>query len=417
MAGRERSVSPREAKRLSRVAGVEDLREMARRKLPRPIFDFIDGAAFRERTLAANVEDFGRIRFRQRVLRDVSSIDLSTRVLGQPMSMPVAIAPTGISGILPVGGHGELIAARVAKAAGIPYTLGMMATASIEEIANAVASPWYQLCMLRDRGIVRGMVERAKLAGCPVLVLTTTWPFYSELHRLTRNPYGSIPPTFSPGMIFTFGRKPVWSLRALLQPRPTFQNFAAHMDDPSDVAKIVGLLDASTVWKDVAWLRDLWPGKLIVKGITEADDVEEAVRIGVDAVSVSNHGGNQLDEACSAISCLPAVAEAARGRLTVLLDGGIRSGQDVLKALALGADACLLGRVHLYGLAAAGEAGVEKALAIVRRELEVSAGMTGLARISDVSRDVVRLDPGWLGYPPAQSARGRTLSDFNTTSA
>jgi L-lactate dehydrogenase (cytochrome) len=164
-------VSPREAKRLSRVAGVEDLREMARRKLPRPIFDFIDGAAFRERTLAANVEDFGRIRFRQRVLRDVSSIDLSTRVLGQPMSMPVAIAPTGISGILPVGGHGELIAARVAKAAGIPYTLGMMATASIEEIANAVASPWYQLCMLRDRGIVRGMVERAKLAGCPVLVL------------------------------------------------------------------------------------------------------------------------------------------------------------------------------------------------------------------------------------------------------
>jgi L-lactate dehydrogenase (cytochrome) len=218
-------------------------------------------------------------------------------------------------------------------------------------------------------------------------------------------------------MIFTFGRKPVWSLRALLQPRPTFQNFAAHMDDPSDVAKIVGLLDASTVWKDVAWLRDLWPGKLIVKGITEADDVEEAVRIGVDAVSVSNHGGNQLDEACSAISCLPAVAEAARGRLTVLLDGGIRSGQDVLKALALGADACLLGRVHLYGLAAAGEAGVEKALAIVRRELEVSAGMTGLARISDVSRDVVRLDPGWLGYPPAQSARGRTLSDFNTTSA
>jgi L-lactate dehydrogenase (cytochrome) len=390
---------------------------MAGRRLPRPIFDFIDGAAFRERTLAANVEDFGRIRLRQRVLRDVSDIDLGTRVLGQAMTMPVAIAPTGISGILPAGGHGELMAARAARAGGIPFTLGMMATASIEDVANAVAPPWYQLCMLRDRAIVRGMVERAKLAGCPVLVLTTTWPFYSELHRLTRNPHGSIPPKFSLGTIFTFGRKPVWSLRALLQPRLIFRNFAPHMDDPSDIVKIVGQLDASTVWEDVAWLRDLWPGKLIVKGITEADDVEEAVRIGIDAVSVSNHGGNQLDEACSAISCLPAVAEAAWGRLTVLMDGGIRSGQDVLKALALGAGACLLGRVHLYGLAAAGEAGVEKALAIIRRELEVSAGMTGVARITDVSREVVRLDPGWPEHPPAQSARGRTLPDFNTTSA
>ncbi len=391
------------APRLDIVAGIEDLRALARRRLPLPIFDFIDGAAFRERTLSANLADLAAIRFRQRVLRDVSEIDLSTRMAGQAVAMPVAIAPTGISGVVPVGGRGELMAARAARAAGIPFTLGMMATASIEDVAAAVTPPWYQLCMLRDRAIVRGMVERAERAGCPVLVLTTTWPFYSQFNRLMRNPHGAIPPRFTAGTLMTYARRPRWSLGALRAPRLSFRNFAPHVADAGDIGAIVGQLDPSTTWDDVAWLRDIWPRKLVVKGITEADDVGHALRIGVDAVCVSNHGGNQLDEACSAISCLPGVVAAAGGRLEVLFDGGIRSGQDVLKAVALGASGCLVGRIHLYGLAAAGEAGVAKALAVIRRELEVTAGLTGLARMADASPELVRI------VGPATKARSEAV--------
>ena len=372
---------------MDRIATIADLRDMARRKLPRPLFDFVDGAAFSEVTLRANCEDFGKLRFRQRVLKDVSVRSLATTLVGQPVSMPMAISPTGLSGML-WGGGGEIEAARAAKAAGIPFTLGMMSVRTIEEVRAAVGPVWFQLCMMKDRGLVRALVERAIAAESPVLVLTTTWTVSGLQSRSVRNGI-TLPPRISLRNIMDFGSRPAWLWRALTGKSVAFHNFDGEMEGEATIARVVAQLDASTTWRDVEWLRGIWPGKLIIKGVCDGEDARLAMDVGADAVSVSNHGGNHLDSAASTISVLPAVVDGVNGRGEVLLDGGIRSGQDVLKAMALGARGCLLGRAHLYGLAAGGEAGVAKALSIIRNELDVSVALTGLTDVRDASRAIL----------------------------
>jgi L-lactate dehydrogenase (cytochrome) len=373
---------------MNRIATISDLRDVARRKLPRPVFDFIDGAAFSEITLRANVEDFQRIRFRLRGLRDVAERNLATSILGQPASMPAAIAPIGLGGVT-WGGGGELQAARAAKAAGIPFTLGMLSVATLEEVCADVGPVWFQFCMLKDRGLVKSLIERAIEAKCPVLVMTITWAASGLQSRMVRNAV-NLPPSLTPRTLWDFAIRPAWVARTLMGKRAGFNNFTGATDDPDDLLEyIVGQLDSSTTWKDLDWLRSIWPGKLIIKGVCGPDEAKLAMDSGVDAVSVSNHGGNQLDSAASTISVLPSVVEGVAGRGEVLLDGGVRSGQDILKALAYGAKACLLGRAHLYGLSAYGEKGVAKALDIIRYELDVSTALTGLADVQDASTDIL----------------------------
>ncbi len=372
---------------MDRIATIADLREMARHKLPRPIFDFVDGAAFGEVTLRANCDDFGKLRFRQRVLKDIASRSLSTTMVGQPVSMPAAISPTGLSGML-WGGGGEIEAARAAKAAGIPFTLGMMSVRTLEEVHEAVGPVWFQLCMLKDRGLVRGLVERAIALHSPVLVLTTTWTVSGLQSRSVRNGI-TLPPKVSLRNLLDFGSRPAWVWRALTGKKVAFHNFVGLMKGEVSIGRVVGELDPSTTWKDVEWLRGIWPGKLVIKGVCDREDARSAMDVGADAVSVSNHGGNHLDSAASTISALPDVVAGVDGRGEVFLDGGVRSGQDVLKAVALGARGVLLGRAHLYGLAAAGEAGVAKALSVIRNELDVSVGLTGLTDVRDASRAIL----------------------------
>jgi L-lactate dehydrogenase (cytochrome) len=372
---------------MDRIATIADLRDVARRKLPAPIFDFVDGAAFSEITLRANVQDFEKIRFRQRVVRDVSTRSLSTTLVGQPCAIPAAISPTGLSGML-WGGNGEIAAARAAKAFGIPFTLGMMSVATLEEVTAAVGPVWFQMCMLKDRGLVRDFVERAKAAGAPVLVLTVTWVVSGLQGRMVRHGVG-LPPPLTPSFIAKFATRPMWVWRALTGKPVAFHNFVGRMKQEATIANVVGQLDSSTTWKDVEWLRSIWPGKLIVKGVCDREDARLAMDAGVDAVSVSNHGGNHLDSSASTIAMLPGVVEGVDGRGEVLLDGGVRSGQDILKAMALGARGVLLGRAHLYGLAAGGQRGVAKALDIIRNELDVSVGLTGLTDVHQVSPDIL----------------------------
>ena len=372
---------------MDKIATIADLRDEARRKLPAPIFDFVDGAAFSEVTLRANVQDFEKIRFRQRVVKDVSVRSLSTELVGQPCAIPAAISPTGLSGML-WGGNGEIAAARAAKAFGIPFTLGMMSVSTLEEVTEAVGPVWFQMCMLKDRGLVRSFVERAKEAESPVLVLTTTWTVSGLQSRMVRAGI-DLPPPMTPKIIAQFASRPMWVWRALTGKPVAFHNFTGRMKVEATIPSVIDELDASTTWKDVEWLRSIWPGKLIIKGVCDREDARLAMDSGADAVSVSNHGGNHLDSAASTIRALPDVVEGVAGRGEVLLDGGVRSGQDILKAMALGAKGVLLGRAHLYGLGAAGQKGVAKALDILKYELDVSVGLTGLTDVRQASPEIL----------------------------
>ncbi len=372
---------------MDKIATIADLRDEARRKLPAPIFDFVDGAAFSEVTLRANVQDFEKIRFRQRVVKDVSVRSLSTELVGQPCAIPAAISPTGLSGML-WGGNGEIAAARAAKAFGIPFTLGMMSVSTLEEVTKAVGPVWFQMCMLKDRGLVQDFVDRAKAAGSPVLILTVTWVVSGLQSRMTRHGV-DLPPPLTPSFIAKFATRPMWVWRALRGKPVAFHNFTGRMKEEATIPAVIGQLDSSVTWKDIEWLRSIWPGKLIIKGVCDREDARLAMDAGADAVSVSNHGGNHLDSSASTISMLPDVVEGVAGRGEVLLDGGVRSGQDILKAMALGAKGVLLGRAHLYGLGAAGQKGVAKALDILKYELDVSVGLTGLTDVRQASPEIL----------------------------
>ncbi len=372
-----------------RAINIDELRSLARRRLPRAVFEFIDGGAQDEDTLRANSEDFRRLRFLTRVLTDVSNIDQSVELYGRRYDSPLVLAPTGLAGLL--WRHGELAAVRAAHRRNVPYCLSTMATCSIEDIAEEGNAPnWFQLYVLRDRGLTRAFIERARAARCSALVLTVDTKRQGPRERDIRNGF-TVPPRFGLSTLVDFARHWRWLFNVGLGPRITFRNFAgtaAHSDSAVTITQfIAGQYDLSVGWKDVDWFKAQWGGPVLVKGILSPEDARLAVSHGLDGIIVSNHGGRQLDGATSAIAALPAVADAVGGSVPVLLDGGIRRGSDVVKACALGASACMIGRAWLYGLASGGERGVTDALQILHDEIELALALLGRPSLGELGTD------------------------------
>lgn len=375
---------------MSVITNVEDLRQLARRKLPRALFDYVDRGSYDEISYHANSDDLKKIRFRQRVLVDATNRVLETTMLGEKVSMPVALAPTGLTGLL--YGDGEMVAARVAEEKGVPFCLSTMAICSIEDIRSAIKGPfWFQLYVFRDRGFSEQVIARARDAGCTALFVTVDLPMRGQRHADLKNGL-VVPPRLTLRNAFDVMTKPSWAMSVLMGKRKTFGNLEAYLKQSSALASgqwANDNYDQTLSWDDVAWMRKVWPGKLVLKGILDAEDAKKAASLGVDATVVSNHGGRQLDGAPSTIAALPRIADAAGDRIEILFDGGVRSGQDVLKALAHGARGCLIGRAYLYGLAALGGDGVCKALSMIEQELKVSMSLTGVRDVKDVSRDIL----------------------------
>jgi len=373
------------------IASIEDLRQLARRKLPRALFDFIDGGAQDEVTLRHNREDFARWALVPRVLTDVSVRDQSVSVFGQSFRSPLILAPTGLPGVLWPDGAAQ--AARAADAAGVGFCLSTMSTGNIEEIARCSRQrTWFQVYVMRDREITRAMMQRARDAGCSVLVVTVDLQMQGQRDRDVRNGL-TMPPRLTLSSLLEFGLHPGWLWRYATGPKPTLANFLG-AGKGADMVTIAGFVnsqfDQSVTWKDIDWVRSVWDGPLALKGITSAEDVRIAVEHGIDGIIVGNHGGRQLDGAPSSISVLPEIVEAAQGRAQIVLDGGVRRGSDVLKALALGAHACMIGRPFLYGLAAMGGAGVSRALELLRNEIDVNLALLGRAGVKELDRSAVR---------------------------
>jgi L-lactate dehydrogenase (cytochrome) len=370
---------------------IEDLRQTYHRKVPRAFVDYCESGSYAEQTLHANRADLERIKLRQRILHNVAGRSTATTILGEPAALPLALAPVGLTGMQ--HGDGEIHACRAAQAAGIPYTLSTMSICSIEDVAAAVAKPfWFQLYVMKDRGYIRALIERAAAAQCSALVLTVDLQVIGQRHRDIRNGM-TVPPEIRFANLIDIATKPAWALGVLRGKRKTFGNIAGHypgMDSVTVLSKwIAEQFDPTLSWKDVEWIKSLWPGKLILKGILDVEDARIAAKTGAAAIVVSNHGGRQLDGASSSITMLPPIADAVGSELEVLFDGGIRSGQDLLRAIALGARACLSGRAYIYGLGAGGEAGVARAIEIMKNELDISMALTGVTSIADIDRRVL----------------------------
>jgi L-lactate dehydrogenase (cytochrome) len=373
------------------ITNVEDLRQLARRKVPRALFDYVDRGSYDEISYNANSAELKAIRFRQRVLIDADNRSLDTTMLGEQVAMPVAIAPTGLTGLL--HGDGEILAARAAEAAGIRFTLSTMSICSIEDVRAATKGPfWFQLYVFRDRAFSESVIERARASGCTALFVTVDLPLRGQRHADIKNGL-EVPPKLTLRNAFDIATKPSWALSVLMGKRKSFGNIDAYLKSKGGVWAAGRWandnFDASLSWADVDWVRKLWPGKLVLKGVLDADDARRAADLGADAIVVSNHGGRQLDGAPATIAALPRIVDAAGDRIEVLFDGGVRSGQDVLKALALGARGCLIGRAYLYGLAAMGEAGVAKALSLIADELRISMSLTGVRDVGEASRNIL----------------------------
>ena len=372
------------------VANIQDMRELARRRLPRMLFDFVDGGAGDEVTLRANQDDFSRLRLVPRVLVDVSQRDQTVRLLGQELASPMILAPTGAPGSL--WPNGAVEAAKAAVREGAVFCLSTASTSSIEQIAAAITQPWwFQLYLTVDRELSRSFMQRAHQAGCPVLVLTVDLALQGQRDRDVRNGL-SFPPRMSAAALLNFASRPGWVYRYLTGPRFTLANFvdAGRARNYRSITDFVNSqFDQSVNWSDIAWVRDCWPGKLVLKGVLHAQDARMACDHGVDGIIVSNHGGRQLDGVPSAIASLPAVVDAVDGRLDVILDGGVRRGTDVVKALALGAKACMVGRPFLYGLAGRGGEGVADVLGIFRREIDIALALLGRTSLRGLDRSVL----------------------------
>jgi L-lactate dehydrogenase (cytochrome) len=373
------------------ITCIEDLRLAARRRVPRAFFGYVEAGSYSEQTLRANRVDLERVRLRQRVLVDVSERDTSTTILGEKASLPIVLAPIGMGGLQ--RGNGEILACRAAQAAGIPYTLGTLAICSIEDVAEAVDEPfWFQLYVMKDRGFARSLIERAAAAQCSALVLTVDLQVIGQRHADIKNGL-SVPPSLKITNLINMATKPGWVYRVLAGRRWTFRNLAGHVTGEQGVKALVEWVrqqfDPALNWRDVEWIRSVWPGKLIIKGILDVEDARIASKTGASAIVVSNHGGRQLDGAASTISMLPRIAEAVGSEIEVLFDGGIRSGQDVMRALALGARSCLIGRAYIYGLGAGGQAGVATAIEVLRKELAVTMALTGVRSIKEIDRRVL----------------------------
>lgn len=376
---------------MKNVTCIDDLRTLARRRVPKAFFDYADSGSYGEYTLRANRTDLEAIKLRQRVLVDVSDRNLQTTVMGRKIAAPLILAPIGLCGMQ--HGDGEILSARAANAAGIPFTLSTMSIGSIEDVAEATSKPfWFQLYVIRDHGFSKALMERAIAAKVDTLVLTVDLQVLGQRHKDIKNGM-TVPPEFRIKNVIDIATKPAWLWSILKGKSKTFGNISGHvpgMENVNSLAKWTqDQFDPALNWKDVEWIRKFWPGKLIIKGILDVDDAKNAIKLGADAVVVSNHGGRQLDGTSSSISMLPRVADAIGSDTDVLFDGGIRTGADIMRALALGAKACLIGRSYIYGLGAGGQAGVAKAIDILEKELSVTMALTGVNRIADIDGRVL----------------------------
>lgn len=374
---------------------IADLKKQARRRVPKMFFDYADSGSYTQSTYAANEADFGRIKLRQRVLVDMTNRSLETEMVGRKVSMPVALAPTGLTGMQHA--DGEILAAQAAEEAGVPFTLSTMSICSIEDVAANTKSPfWFQLYVMKDREFVGNLIDRAKAAGCSALVLTLDLQILGQRHNDIRNGL-STPPKFTPKHLWQMATRPLWCLEMLKTQRRTFGNIVGHAKNVSDLSSLgtwtAEQFDPQLSWKDVAWIKERWGGKLILKGVLDVEDAKMAAETGADALIVSNHGGRQLDGAPSSISMLPKIVDAVGDRIEVHMDGGIRSGQDVLKAMALGAKGTFIGRPFLYGLGAGGKAGVRQALEIIRKEMDTTLALCGKRNIREATREIIAESP------------------------
>ena len=383
------------------VTSTEDLRRLAERRVPRMFYDYVDCGSWTEATYRANAQDLASLRFRQRVGRSIAGRSLESIMAGEQVAMPVALAPTGLAGMQHA--DGEILAARAAERFGVPFTLSTVSICSIEDVASHTTRPfWFQLYVMRDRDFIRRLIARAEAAGCSALVVTLDLQVQGQRHKDIKNGL-STPPKPSLANLLNLATKPRWCLGMLGTRRRSFGNIVGHVDGVSDTSSLAAWVsaqfDQTLSWDDIRWIRRLWPRKLILKGIMDADDARDATDAGADAIVVSNHGGRQLDGAPSTIEVLPAIAEAAGDRVEVLFDSGIRSGQDVLKALALGARGVFVGRAYLYGLGAFGERGVARCLEIIRHELDITMALCGLTDIRDANPDILMPPAAWPRQP------------------
>lgn len=381
---------------LSFAVTASDYRRLAQRRLPGFLFDYIDGGASDENTLRANVADFARVKLRQRVLVDVSKIDTATTLAGDVCALPLALAPVGLAGMM--ARRGEAQAARAAAAAGVPFTLSTVGICALDEVRAAYGAPfWFQLYMLRDRGVVQALLQRAWAAGCRTLVFTIDLPLPGARHRDTRRGLGARGLRAAWLKNLQVLAHPRWLWHVAMRGQPLrFGCIAEHVPDARDFnalrSWIDSQFDASVTWRDIEWLRSQWQGKLLLKGILDVDDAQAAVQAGADGIIVSNHGGRQLDSVASSVSKLPAIAQAVGARTEVLLDGGVRNGVDIFKAIALGARGVLIGRAWVWALAGAGQTGLRDLLATLRRELALTMTFNGVTRIADINTS--HIDPG-----------------------
>jgi L-lactate dehydrogenase (cytochrome) len=373
---------------LQHVLTIADMKRLARRRVPKMFFDYADSGSWTEGTYRANEEDFSKITFRQRVAVNMENRTLQTTMLGETVAMPVAIAPVGSAGMQHA--DGEIAAARAAEKAGIPFTLSTMAICSIEDVAANTSKPfWFQLYVMRDRSYIERLIDRAKAAKCSALVLTMDLQILGQRHKDHRNGL-LVPPRITPRFVFEMARKPRWAMGMLGTKRHTFGNIAGHVKDATNLSSLskwsASQFDKKLSWPEVRWVKDRFGGPVIVKGVLDPEDARLAIDNGADAIIVSNHGGRQLDGAPSTIRVLPEIVDAVGARTEVYVDGGIRSGQDVLKALAHGAKSTFVGRAMAYGLGAGGEAGVTRSLEIIREEMDVTLALLG-------ERDVRNIGP------------------------
>ena len=370
---------------------IADLKRQARRRVPKMFFDYADSGAWTESTYRANESDFAKVLLRQRVLVDMTDRNLATEMIGEPVSMPVALAPTGLCGMQHA--DGEILAAQAAEAFGVPFCLSTMSIASIEDVAANTTKPfWFQLYVMRDRAFIERLIDRAKAANCSALVLTLDLQILGQRHKDLRNGL-SAPPKWTPKHAWQLATRPRWCLGMAQTKRHGFGNIVGHASAASDLTSLSvwtkEQFDPRLSWADVDWIKQRWGGKLILKGVLDPEDARLAVENGADALIVSNHGGRQLDGARSSIAALPGIVDAVGDRIEIHMDGGVRSGQDVLKAVALGAKGVWIGRPYLYGLGAGGKAGVTRALEIIRNELDITMALCGRRDLRGIDRAIL----------------------------
>ena len=376
---------------MTAVTSIDDLKRLYQRRVPRMFFDYTESGSWTEQTFQANERHLQGLKFKQRVLVDISDRDLASAMLGQPVTMPVALSPVGMTGLQ--HGDGEIKAARAAAQFGVPYALSTMSICSIEDVASKTSKPfWFQLYVMRDRGFVKALIERAKAAQCSALILTADLQILGQRHKDIKNGLSTPPKPTIKNLLSTLGH-PRWALSMLSANRRYFGNIVGHVSGVSDTSSLsewtAKQFDPALTWNDVAWIKEAWDGPLIIKGIMTPEDARLALESGADAIVVSNHGGRQLDGAPATVEVLPEIRDSLGNELEVWIDGGIRSGQDVLRVLALGADAAMIGRPYIYGLGALGEKGVIKALEIIRAELDLSMAFCGRTSVEAIDASIL----------------------------